>query len=76
MSLSLISMSEYLFENYRTYREGALTKLRQKLVCESGNGKEKAVKKENPTAQNQINYEAVRQNKFCSVGGKENIENE
>lgn len=29
-----IVVSEYLFENYRTYREGALTKLRQKLVCE------------------------------------------
>ena len=27
-------ISEHLFNNYKTYREGALTKLRQKIVCE------------------------------------------
>lgn len=27
-------VSEYLYNNYKNYREGALTKLRQKLVCE------------------------------------------
>ena len=29
-----IVISEYLFHNFKTYREGALTKLRQQLVCE------------------------------------------
>ena len=29
-----IVISEYLFHNFKSYREGALTKLRQKLVCE------------------------------------------
>ena len=28
-------VSEYLYENYRRSREGALTKLRQRIVCES-----------------------------------------
>ena len=28
-------ISEHLFENYKKHREGALTKLRQRLVCES-----------------------------------------
>ena len=29
-----IVISEYLYDNYRKYREGALTKMRQHLVCE------------------------------------------
>ena len=29
-----IVISEYLYDNYRKYREGALTKMRQQLVCE------------------------------------------
>ena len=29
-----IIVSEYLYENFKKYREGALTKMRQKLVCE------------------------------------------
>ena len=28
-------ISEYLFDNYSKYREGAMTKIRQRLVCES-----------------------------------------
>jgi ribonuclease-3 len=29
-----IAISEYLYDNYKKFREGALTKMRQKLVCE------------------------------------------
>lgn len=29
-----IIISEYLFDNYKKYREGALTKMRQRIVCE------------------------------------------
>ncbi len=29
-----IAVSEYLYSNYKNYREGALTKMRQRLVCE------------------------------------------
>ena len=29
-----IAISEYLYENFKKYREGALTKMRQRLVCE------------------------------------------
>ena len=29
-----IAISEYLYENYKKFREGALTKMRQRLVCE------------------------------------------
>ena len=29
-----IVVSEYLYSNYKNYREGALTKMRQRLVCE------------------------------------------
>ena len=29
-----IVVSEYLYSNYKNYREGALTKIRQRLVCE------------------------------------------
>lgn len=29
-----IIISEYLYDNFKKYREGALTKMRQKLVCE------------------------------------------
>ena len=29
-----IVISEYLFSNFQKYREGALTKMRQQLVCE------------------------------------------
>lgn len=33
-SVLQLVISEYLYDNYKTYREGALTRLRQKLVCE------------------------------------------
>ena len=33
-SVLQLVISEYLYENYKSFREGALTKLRQKLVCE------------------------------------------
>ena len=29
-----IAISQYLYENYKNFREGALTKMRQRLVCE------------------------------------------
>lgn len=33
-SVLQLVISEYLYDNYKNYREGALTRLRQKLVCE------------------------------------------
>lgn len=33
-SVLQLVISEYLYDNYKTFREGALTKLRQQLVCE------------------------------------------